>query len=32
VFSKEDNLPLENVNVQYVNGGNTVTNKKGILN
>jgi hypothetical protein len=29
VLSKGNNLPLENVNVQLVNGNNTITNEKG---
>lgn len=29
VFSKEDNSPQENVNIHFLNGGNTTTNKKG---
>ena len=29
VFSKEDNSPLENVNIKFENGVNTSTNKKG---
>jgi hypothetical protein len=29
IFSKEDNSPLENVNIQFANGVGTSTNKKG---
>lgn len=29
VFSKDDNLPLENVNIQFINGNGTSTNRKG---